>query len=149
MNTTDQTSRHLIAAGVTLFLLGLITGFVIPALANPRMGLSGHLEGVMNGTFLIAIGAVWSQLSLSSLLRRVTFWLLIYGTFANWLFVGFAAMFGTSEMTPIAGAGHTGLPWQEDLVTLGLSSVGITMLVGCAILAWGFIRRKEGNQSDA
>lgn len=149
MNTTDQTPRHLIAAGATLFLLGLITGFVIPALANPRMGLSGHLEGVMNGTFLIAIGAVWSQLALSPLLRRVTLWLLIYGTFANWLFVGLAAMFGTSEMTPIAGAGYTGLAWQEDLVTLGLSSVGITMLAGCAILVWGFIRPNERKQSDA
>lgn len=105
MNITDQTPRYLIAAGVTLFLLGLITGFAIPALANPRMGLSGHLEGVMNGTFLIAIGAVWSKMTLSALLQRVTFWLLIYGTYANWLFVNLAAMFGTGEMTPIAGAG--------------------------------------------
>lgn len=149
MNITDQTPRYLIAAGVTLFLLGLITGFAIPALANPRMGLSGHLEGVMNGTFLIAIGAVWSKMTLSALLQRVTFWLLIYGTYANWLFVNLAAMFGTGEMTPIAGAGYTGLPWQENLVTLGLSSVGVTMLAGCTILAWGFIRRNERNPRDA
>lgn len=149
MNITDQTSRYLIAAGVTLFLLGLITGFAIPALANPRMGLSGHLEGVMNGTFLIAIGAVWSKMTLSALLQRVTFWLLIYGTYANWLFVNLAATFGTGEMTPIAGAGYTGLPWQENLVTLGLSSVGVTMLAGCTILALGFIRRNEHNPRDA
>ena len=103
----------------------------------------------MNGTFLIAIGAVWSKMTLSALLQRVTFWLLIYGTYANWLFVNLAAMFGTGEMTPIAGAGYTGLPWQENLVTLGLSSVGVTMLAGCTILALGFIRRNEHNPRDA
>ena len=40
-----------------LFLLGLITGLVVQQLENPRMGLAAHLEGLMNGTFLLALGA--------------------------------------------------------------------------------------------
>ena len=51
----------LLIFGAGLFLLGLVTGFVGPLLANPRMGLSSHLEGLMNGTFLIAIGAIWDR----------------------------------------------------------------------------------------
>jgi hydroxylaminobenzene mutase len=35
-----------------LFLLGLLIGFA-------EMALAAHLEGLMNGTFLIALGAVW------------------------------------------------------------------------------------------
>ena len=141
----EQTSRKLIAAGAVLFLLGLVTGFVIPIFENSRMGLASHLEGVMNGTFLIAVGAVWSRLILSARLQATAFWLLLYGTYANWLLVLLAAMYGTSEMTPIAGAGHLGLPWQETLVTVGLSSVGITMLAAVTILVIGFMRHQEGS----
>ncbi|MBL4819760.1 MAG: hydrogenase [Gammaproteobacteria bacterium] len=141
----EQTSRKLIAAGAVLFLLGLVTGFVIPIFENSRMGLASHLEGVMNGTFLIAVGAVWSRLILSARLQATAFWLLLYGTYANWLLVLLAAMYGTSEMTPIAGAGHSGLPWQETLVTVGLSSVGITMLAAVTILVIGFMRHQEGS----
>jgi len=136
-------SRKIIAAGAILFLFGLITGFIIPILENSRMGLAGHLEGVMNGTFLIAVGAVWTRLVLSTGFARLAFWLLLYGTYANWLRVVLAAFFGTSEMTPIAGAGYSGLPWQETLITVGLSSVGITMLIACIILVIGFVRHPE------
>ena len=138
-------NRKLIAAGTILFIMGLITGFVIPLFENSRMGLAGHLEGVMNGIFLIAVGAVWGHLALSIRLQSISFWLLLYGTYANWLFVLAAAIFGTSEMTPIAGAGYTGLPWQETIVSLGLISVGITMVVGCVILAIGFVKHREYN----
>jgi len=47
-----------------LFLLGLFTGFVEQRFANVRMGLAAHLEGVMNGTFLIALGAIWIEVRL-------------------------------------------------------------------------------------
>lgn len=127
--------------GALLFLIGLVTGLLVPAVTNPRMGLASHLEGVMNGTFLIAVGAAWSRLDLSRRLATLTFWLLVYGTYANWLFISLAAVFGTSRSTPIAGAGHAGQPWQEDLVLAGLVTVAIAMLVGSALLLWGFLER--------
>lgn len=135
--------RQMLCAGAILFFLGLLSGFVIPLLLNPRMALASHLEGVMNGTFLIAMGAVWAHLALKELLEKITFWLLIYGTYANWLFVSLAAIFGTSYMTPIAGKGYVGAPWQEQLVNIGLGSVGVAMVVGCGIVVYGLIRRKE------
>ena len=144
----DSISRKIIAAGAILFLLGLITGFIIPLVENSRMGLAGHLEGVMNGTFLIAVGAVWTRLVLSTGFERTAFWLLLYGTYANWLLVLLAAFFGTSEMTPIAGTGYSGLPWQETLVTAGLSSVGIAMLIACIILVIGFVRHPDSPEDS-
>jgi hypothetical protein len=35
--------------GLLLFLLGLLVGLAAPVLANPRMGVSSHIEGVLNG----------------------------------------------------------------------------------------------------
>ena len=135
-------SQSLLALGAILFFLGLLSGFVVGAMENPRMGLSSHLEGVMNGTFLMVIGIAWGRLNLSQRLESVTFWLLLYGTYANWLAIQLAALFGTSRMTPIAGAGHEGLPWQEALVNFGLVTVSLTMVIGCALLAWGFLRHQ-------
>jgi hypothetical protein len=49
--------RRLMWHGMFLFLLGLITGLVEQRFTNIRMGLSAHLEGVMNGILLVALGA--------------------------------------------------------------------------------------------
>ena len=95
----------------------------------------------MNGTFLIALGAAWSYVALTPRLEAVAYWLIIYGTFANWLFVSLAAIFGTSEMTPIAGAGYTASAASEQLVSMGLVSVGLTMLAGVCIIVYGLISR--------
>lgn len=146
MNKHDTKTQNLLGLGALLFFLGLISGFLIPVMTNPRMGLSGHLEGVMNGTFLIAVGLAWSRLNLGPRCLTMAYWLLIYGTFSNWLFVTFAAMFGTSAMTPIAGSGYEGQAWQESFVTAGLLSVGVAMFAGCALLVWGFFSKT--NQYD-
>ena len=138
---SDRIARWLVASGAVLFLLGLVTGFVIPEFANPRMGLSSHLEGVMNGTFLIALGAAWSFVELTSRLKIVAFWLILYGSFSNWVFVTLAAIFGTSEMTPIAGAGYSASAGYEQLVSIGLVSVGLTMLIGLSIVVYGLFQR--------
>jgi len=52
---TDQ-KRSLLWHGIALFLIGLLTGLVEQHFTNVRMGLAAHLEGVMNGTFLLAVG---------------------------------------------------------------------------------------------
>src|SRR4051812_24259634 len=100
-------SRRLIFAGVLLFLIGLLTGFAMPVFANPRMGLSSHMEGVLNGMFLIGIGLIWTRINLSDKLLSATYWLLLYGTFANWATILFSAITGAGLMLPIANPnGH-------------------------------------------
>jgi hydroxylaminobenzene mutase len=44
--------------GMFLSLPGLITGLVEQRFTNIRLGLSVHLEGVMNGIFGVALGAI-------------------------------------------------------------------------------------------
>lgn len=132
-----QISRRLKMLGMLLFLLGLLTGFVIMQLKNSRMGLAAHLEGVMNGTFLVVAGFVWNELTINDRLKKVLYWTLIYGTFVNWLCTLLAAVFGTSQMTPISGAGYTGTVFHENLVSIGLATVGLTMVFSLVVMVYG------------
>lgn len=126
----------LIRHGLTLFLAGLATGFFVPLTANPRAGLAGHLEGVMNGTFLLALGCAWSQLRLAPAAGRLVYGLVLLGAWANWIGTLLSAVFGTSKATPIAGAGHAGTPLQENLVLGILVTTGLAMLVALGITVW-------------
>jgi hydroxylaminobenzene mutase len=136
----DDAKRRLLWHGMFLFLLGLFTGLVEPQFANPRMGLAAHLEGVMNGTFVLALGAVWTEVALSESVKRATYWLVLFGTYANWGVTTLAAILGTGALSPITAAGRSALPWQESLVTAGFISVGLAIVAGTVLLLWGFRR---------
>jgi (hydroxyamino)benzene mutase len=129
--------RRLMWHGIFLFLLGLLTGLAEPHFKNPRMGLAAHLEGVMNGTLLLALGAAWNEVRLRPGATATAYWTALYGAYANWLVTTLAAIFGTAALSPITGAGHRGLPWQETLVTLGFLTVGLADLLFCLLLLWG------------
>jgi (hydroxyamino)benzene mutase len=131
------TKRRLIWHGVFLFLLGLLTGFVETKFSNPRMGLAAHLEGLMNGTFLIAVGAIWGEVRLSSVLETTAFRTALCGTYGNWATTTLAAIFGTAALSPITAAGYAGQAWQELVVTLGFSIVGITIISASVLVLWG------------
>jgi len=130
-------AQRLLQLGIALFLLGLLTGFAIPLLANPRMGLSSHLEGVMNGMFLVLLGLIWERLKLGSTALRLAFWLAVYGTFVNWATTLLAAVWGAGASMPIAAQGHQGTPTQEVIVNIGLWSLAVSMVVVCVLVLWG------------
>lgn len=133
-----ESARRLLRLGIFLFLLGLVTGFLVPAAANPRMALSSHLEGVLNGLFLVVLGLIWHRLALGGRALRVAFWLAVYGTFTNWATTLAAAFLGAgAPMMPLAAAGHTGTAGQEALIAFGLVSLSISMLAVGGLALWG------------
>jgi (hydroxyamino)benzene mutase len=123
--------------GMFLFLIGLVTGFAEQHFANVRMGLAAHLEGVMNGTFLVAIGAIWNEVRLPPRTKVIAYWTALYGTYVNWLVTTLAAAFGTAALSPITAAGHSGQPWQESLVMAGFVSVGVAIVAFSVLALWG------------
>lgn len=138
-------SRKLIRYGVLLFLLGLITGLVIPAMQNPRMGLSSHLEGVMNGMFLIILGLIWSRLNLSQRVLKWGYGLALFGTFTNWITTFLAGVWGAgAAVMPFAGGDFHGDFWQELIIQFGLLSLSLAMIIVCGLLFWG-LRGKAVN----
>jgi (hydroxyamino)benzene mutase len=140
---TEGTNRRLMFHGMFLFLLGLFTGFAEQHFANVRMGLAAHLEGVMNGTFLVAVGAIWTNVKLAPRTTAVAFWTLLYGTYMNWFMTMLAAIFGTGALSPITAPSRSGLPWQETLVTAGLMSVGVAIVLASLLVLWGLRKEKS------
>lgn len=134
----ESTSRRLIWHGILLVLLGLLTGLAVQQFRNPRMGLAAHLEGLMNGILLVALGAAWHRIRLSPRAETAAFLAAVCGAYANWAVTGLAAALGTAAMTPIASGPHRGTQWQEALVAFGFTSVALAMLVAVVLLLWGF-----------
>jgi (hydroxyamino)benzene mutase len=129
--------RRLVWHGMLLFLLGLITGLLEHSFTNVRMALSAHLEGVMNGIFLLALGAAWNEVRLPDPVKVTAYCAALYGTYANWLVTSMAAGFGASANSPITSAGHHAQPWQESFVAAGFLSVTIAMIATSMLVLWG------------
>lgn len=143
MTNTSCTSRKLMQIGMLLFLLGLLVGFGIPSFANPRMGLSAHLEGIMNGMFLVIAGLVWDHLQLSDRVKRATYFLLLYGAFANLTATTISAIWGAGGgMMPIAAPGMEAEMWKESVIKFLLISLSLCMVTALGFLVWGL--RKIG-----
>jgi len=138
----EGNGRRLIRYGMVLFLLGLITGILIPSLTSPRLALAAHMEGLLNGIFLILVGGVvWKELRLPERLATAGFWLLLIAAYASWGFCLLAAVLGASQTLSIAGKGNAAAPWQEQLVSAGLGLGAICVLVGCCLVLYGLRER--------
>lgn len=124
--------------GVLLFLLGLLTGFAIPALKVPRIGLSAHLAATQMGIALIVFGFLW---------ERLTFWngwsapmahVLWISFYIVWAAILLGGIWGTGRALPIAGAGHVAAKWQEQitLLPLALGSFGGLGVIVMLLIQW-------------
>jgi hydroxylaminobenzene mutase len=146
---SQKLDRQIMWHGAFLFLIGLVTGTQQRRFTNMRMALSTHMEGVMNGTFLIALGAIWDNVELSPRLAQAARWAALYGTYGNWLFTTLGAALGTAAANPTLSQGHHGKPWQERCVLLGFRSMRYSFLFGAALILWGLSRRCSAQESVA
>jgi len=140
---SKDTNRTLMRWGFFLLLCALVTGLAVPGFTNPRMAVSAHLEGVMNGLLLVIVGLVWSHLGLSGRLAKIVFWLFAYAAFANWGVTTLAAALGTSRLTPMAGAGYSASPMQENVVQVIQVSLALAVIAAVALVVYSLRGRKE------
>jgi hydroxylaminobenzene mutase len=140
LKSMRKQADNLLFAGFFLFLLGLITGLIVPAFASPRLGVSSHIEGVLNGIFLIALALVWHKLALSDRLLKTTYWLALYGTFANWFALLFAAVFNAGKMLGVMAGGTEGSPFPEAVVAFLLITLSIAMVIISVLVLVGLKR---------
>ncbi|NVJ86500.1 MAG: hydrogenase [Algoriphagus sp.] len=134
-------SNRLIYWGVFLFLLGLVVGLMAPLFANPRMGVSSHIEGILNGMFLIILGLIWDKILVSEKWLKITFWLAIYGTFMNWFGILLSAIFNGGKMLGIMAPTDESSPIVEGIIGFSLISLSIAMIATCVILLIGLKRK--------
>ncbi|WP_232070676.1 hydrogenase [Mycobacterium lacus] len=130
-------------------MIGLVTGLQQRRFTNMRMALSAHLEGVMNGTFLIALGAVWDNVALPPRLARVARRTVIFGTYGNWFFTMLGAAFGTAAANPTLSQGNHGKLWQERVVETGFRSIAYSIVVALVFIVLGLGRRMSLHDTDS
>jgi hydroxylaminobenzene mutase len=139
-----EQARRMLRVGVLLFLLGLLTGALVPALAVPRLGLSAHVVGVLSGLLLVVLGIAWPQLRLSSRAAGVAFWFSVYGCYGGWLMPLLGGIWGAgAAMMPMAAGSARGTALQEGIIGAGLFSSALALVAVCALLLWGLRSSSE------
>jgi (hydroxyamino)benzene mutase len=151
MGTSDWSLRQghrLLQLGILLFLFALLVGLAVPRFAVPRLGLSAHLLGIMQGLFLIVTGLLWPKLKLTRVMSRGGFWLAIYGCFAAWTANVLAGLWGAgNSMLPIAAGQARGNMLQEAVIAIGLRSAAAALIAAAILILWGlrgFAAEKSG-----
>lgn len=122
--------------GAVVVLLGLVAGFpytavVTGALAgSERAWRMAHLEGVLNGLILLAVGGVWRSLLLEGKKKRIAALALIVAAYGNVV----AAVIG-------AATGNRGLVFEAPLANLAVFTLFlvavVAVFVGLGLVAWG------------
>src|SRR5436309_1795453 len=131
MSTTDVSpevttalarhGRRLLQIGAFLFLLALLTGLIVQKFAVPRLGLSAHLLGLMQGLFLMVTGLIWPKLIFTGKVSRIALCLVVYGCFAAWAANLLAGYWGAgNSLLPIAAGTARGSTVQETIIVVGL-----------------------------
>ena len=124
--------------GLILFLIGLLAGFAVPILKNPRMGLASHLEGVLNGMFLALLGVLWPHVHLPHAWAVTAVVLIVYAAYANCLGTLLAAAWGAGrKLAPIAAGDHEASKAKEGVFNFLLVSLSVAIVIGVVIVIVG------------
>ena len=101
---SGRLSSQLVLHGAIVVLLGMVAGFpygsAVTGGEDPRAWRMAHLEGVLNGLMMIAIGAARSRLVLKPALQRLLFWTLVITGYGNVMASILAAASGQRGLQP-------------------------------------------------
>ena len=135
--------RVLVRAGFLLFLVAMLGGLGIRFVLNPRMAMAGHVTGLLEGLMLVALGLVWATLRFSVARGKLVRGLFLYGAYAAWVVGWLGAIWGTSRLTPIAGAGFHTSPAKELVVAILFFSLAGAHIVGLLLVVPALFRRDD------
>lgn len=135
-----ERGQGLIRWGAVLLALSVLTGFAIPLVADPVLGLATHIQGILNAFLLLVIGLIWSRLEIGYLGSVLVFWGLIIGGYLT-LGVQLASTLLEigGSVFPIAGGTHTGTPLEEAIVkrliqfSAALTTVAVLLVARAAL----------------
>jgi hydroxylaminobenzene mutase len=137
-HSQERAAQRLLRVGALLFLLALLVGLAVPRFAVPRLGLSTHLLGLMQGTFLLVSGLLWPKLKLTGAVSRAGSYLAIYGCIAAWTANLLGALWGAgNSMLPIAAGQARGSLIQERIIAAGLVTAAVSLIATAMIILWG------------
>jgi hypothetical protein len=147
MQTLETRVRSsLVAHGVIVIVLGLLAGFPFALVISGdlagevRAWRMAHLEGVLNGLVLVAIGAAGGLIALSPGQGRCLHVSLLVAGYGNVVAATLGAAFGVRGLTPAGPA--------SNLVVFVLFTAAIIgVLLGLALAAFGALRESSRKRS--
>lgn len=146
----NRQAHRLIQLGIFLFLLALLVGLAVPRFAVPRLALSVHLLGLMQGLFLSVLGMLWPRLKFTPRLSGLAFTLAVYGCFAAWTANLLAAAWGAGNtIVPLAAGAARGSDLQEGIINVGLRTAAVALIASAVLVLWGLRISVGGHSSDA
>lgn len=102
------------------------------------MGLTSHLEGVLNGMFLAVVGLLWPHVHLPHAWGVTAVVLIVYSAFANWLGTLLAAAWGAGrKLAPIAAGDHEASKVKEIVFGFLVVSLSVAVVIGVVIVIVG------------
>ena len=133
--------RQLVAAGLTVFIFGLLGGFFAQFLSSSLALLFHHLEIAVSGLILVFLGLQWSRLAIAEPWCSWFCRLFIYGTVAKALAtVGFI-LWGAGRGIDLAG--------RTSFVNTSLLTLLAMLLAVAILLVYGLRRRATVRRADA
>lgn len=136
-DVADRHRRALISSGVVLLTVSLLNGFVIGIVPLQRVAVSAHVSGLIGSSFLIALGAIWPLLRVSSRTSAAAAFLAVHGFFGGWL-----VLFVAAASTLTGPAAHAaGRAWMQQALRLGNLTVVLALFGLCAIVLRGVLAR--------
>jgi hydroxylaminobenzene mutase len=123
-----QIEHRLCLAGLMLFFLALLQGFVIPVFERLEVARAAHATALGSGTFLVAIGLLWPKLSFR---RAAPVWA---GVLASSLYAIAAGLMLSATYAAGSEAAHRAVSLMSATLTIG-GSIALVVSLGVVMLA--------------
>lgn len=98
--------------------------------------MSAHTIAILSGLVLIAVAIIWDSLKIGDAGKRLLFWLWVVAGYGNWLGTLLAAVFGGSQLMPIAGSNAISPPLQETVVLIVIVTIGLISIAAALMVLW-------------
>lgn len=135
-NNSNSEARQILFHGGIMTLLSLLSGFTTFFALVPRIALSSHTVGLLQGAMLIAIAGAWHLLNAPPKTLKILKYTLLVGFYANWLSTQLSALWSAGRSTyPINGKDmpEGAASWQ-DLTVSVLGFLSVLILVSAVLI---------------
>ncbi len=142
--TLNNEARQILFHGGLMTVLSLLSGFTAYFSLAPRIALSSHTVGLMQGAMLIAIAGAWHLLNTSPKYLKIIKYTLLVGFYTNWISLQLSALWSAGKGSfPINGEAmpDAAAPWQNMTVTV-LGSISVIIIISAILIVLG-ARNKE------
>ena len=137
-NSFDKSTeaRQILFHGGLMTLLSLLSGFTTLFALAPRIALSSHTIGLMQGATLIALAGAWHLLNAPPKTLKILKYTLLVGFYTNWISLQLSALWSAGrDFYPVNGKDmpEGSAPWQDMFVTV-IGSLSMIVLVSAVII---------------